>query len=137
MERGIACAPGSLSVVKEAIVAVRRVRRFSGSELRSESKFHVSVGNSTVHAEVVFFGARELLDNVDGNTAALLDEQIKPQARDPSDPPPPPPPPFPSIFQLQKSYLDDISTVDQVEVAEPVEEGEGGDLPPSPPSGPS
>ena len=35
VERGIACTPGSLVVVKEVIAAVRRVRRYSGSELKS------------------------------------------------------------------------------------------------------
>jgi len=63
MERGIASAPGTVRLIDGAIAVVRKVRYFRG-ELSSGSKFHVSVGHSTVMATVTFWGAHEIRDRL-------------------------------------------------------------------------
>ncbi|GAB4820810.1 hypothetical protein N2152v2_007856 [Parachlorella kessleri] len=55
IERGVACAPGTVPTFEAAVAAVEKVRFFAG-DVRSRSKLHVAVGHSTVLAEVVFFG---------------------------------------------------------------------------------
>ncbi|KAK9906478.1 hypothetical protein WJX75_002571 [Coccomyxa subellipsoidea] len=55
LERTLLCAPGSVPTFTAAIAAVEKVRFFSGA-LPSKSKVHVSLGHSTVMAEVMYFG---------------------------------------------------------------------------------
>ncbi|GJP34601.1 hypothetical protein CLOM_g19027 [Closterium sp. NIES-68] len=54
IERGIAAAPGSVPILSAAIAAVHPIRFFKGP-LTSNSKFHVTVGHSTVMTAVTFF----------------------------------------------------------------------------------
>mmetsp|Transcript_38449 Transcript_38449/g.83528 ORF Transcript_38449/g.83528 Transcript_38449/m.83528 type:complete len:881 (-) Transcript_38449:134-2776(-) len=63
MERGIASSPGTVKLIDGAIAVVRKVRYFRG-QLTSGSKFHVSVGHSTVMATVTFWGAHEICDKL-------------------------------------------------------------------------
>ena len=62
LERGIACSPGTVQHFQSVIVICRKVRFFKGS-LMCDSKFHVSVGHSTIMATATFFGAKELEEN--------------------------------------------------------------------------
>ncbi len=59
MERGVASSVDSVKLISGAIAVVRKVRYFKQS-LVSGSKFHISVGHTTVMATVTFFGAEEL-----------------------------------------------------------------------------
>lgn len=59
IERGVASSPGSVSLVSSAIAIVRKVKYFP-EKLASDSKFHISVGHTTVMGSIVFFGAKEL-----------------------------------------------------------------------------
>ena len=61
IERGIASKPqGFISYIESAVCLVQKVRFFN-SPILTDSKFHMSVGHSTVMATVKFFGAKELL----------------------------------------------------------------------------
>ncbi|PSC71534.1 Selenocysteine-specific elongation factor [Micractinium conductrix] len=55
VERGLACAPGSVPTFEAAVASVEKIRFYSG-ELRSRSKMHVTVGHATVMADLLFFG---------------------------------------------------------------------------------
>lgn len=59
IERGFAASPGVATLWKAAIALVRKVKYYPGT-LPCGSKFHISVGHSTVMATVSFWGAREL-----------------------------------------------------------------------------
>ena len=63
MERGIIASPGTVKLIRGAIAVVRKVRFFKGS-LNSGAKFHISVGHTTVMAQVSFWGAREIAKQV-------------------------------------------------------------------------
>ncbi|CAD7700999.1 unnamed protein product [Ostreobium quekettii] len=54
IERGLAAAPGTVPTFQGAIAWVDKIRFYSGS-VKSKSKFHVTVGHSTVMATVRFF----------------------------------------------------------------------------------
>lgn len=82
MSRGLLCAPATVPSVPAALALVKRIRFFKGNGA-SESKFHVTVGHSTVLATVVFFGAAELARadaatrwaaDADAAAAAIVDE---------------------------------------------------------------
>ena len=57
LERGLICTPGSLQIMRSAIVSVERVRYYKGS-CRSGSGFHITVLHSTVMATGVFFSRK-------------------------------------------------------------------------------
>jgi selenocysteine-specific elongation factor len=59
IERGIATTPGTVSLLSTVICLVRKVRFFKHA-CKSGSKFHVSIGHTTVTATATFFGAEEL-----------------------------------------------------------------------------
>ena len=59
MERGVAASPDSVKLISGAIAVVKKIVYFKGS-LGSGTKFHVSVGHTTVMATVTFWGAREM-----------------------------------------------------------------------------
>eukprot|EP00605_Chrysophyceae_sp_TOSAG23-4_P001053 GSChrysophyteH1.ASY1.ANO1.1158.1 assembled CDS len=59
IERGIAAAPGSVQLFRSVLCLVKKVRYFKG-ECKSSAKFHISIGHSTIIANVTFFGASEL-----------------------------------------------------------------------------
>ena len=61
LERGICASPGSVKYVSGAIALVKKiVPHYKGAFLKNKSKYHVSVGHSTVMATVTFWGAKEL-----------------------------------------------------------------------------
>jgi len=61
LERGVCASPGSVKWVRGAIALVRKiVPHYKGAFLKNKSKYHVSVGHSTVMATVSFWGAKEL-----------------------------------------------------------------------------
>ena len=55
LERGLVCAPGTVPTFHAAVVSARKIRFFK-SAVRGSSKFHVTIGHSTVMASVQFFG---------------------------------------------------------------------------------
>ena len=66
-ERGIAATPGSVPLISRAICLIRKIKYFNGS-CKTGSIFHVSIGHTTVTAEVTFFGYNELsANNYDDN----------------------------------------------------------------------
>jgi len=69
MERGVASSVGSVKLISGAIAVVKKVRYFRQT-LSSGTKFHVSVGHTTVMATVTFFGAREMAKRLNGAAAA-------------------------------------------------------------------
>ena len=71
LERGIAAAPGAVQLWKGAIAVVRKVKYYAGT-LPGNSKFHISVGHTTVMATVSFWGAREL-------AAGQVEQQAAPE----------------------------------------------------------
>lgn len=74
IERGIATAPSSVPLISSALCLVKKVRFFKAA-CRSEAKYHVSIGHTTLVAEVIFFGAKELhaLQNDDSGAGAVDD----------------------------------------------------------------
>lgn len=60
IERGIAAAPGSVPLLSSVICMVKKVRYFREAA-RSNTKFHVSIGHTTVLATATFYGAKEML----------------------------------------------------------------------------
>ena len=59
MERGVASSPESVKLISGAIAVVKKITYFKGN-LGSGTKFHISVGHTTVMGTVTFWGAREL-----------------------------------------------------------------------------
>ncbi|GFH06057.1 hypothetical protein HaLaN_00621 [Haematococcus lacustris] len=55
IERGLACAPGTVPTFNGAVAAVEKIRFYAG-QVPSKAKFHVSVGHTTVMASLTFFG---------------------------------------------------------------------------------
>lgn len=55
LERGLVCAPGTVPTFHAAVVSARKIRFFK-SAVRGGSKFHITIGHSTVMASVQFFG---------------------------------------------------------------------------------
>ncbi|KAK9842481.1 hypothetical protein WJX81_002027 [Elliptochloris bilobata] len=58
MERGLACAPGSVPTFRAAVAAVEKVRFYTGA-LPSRGRVHVTVGHTTQGAEAQYFGLPE------------------------------------------------------------------------------
>ena len=77
LERGIASTPGAIQLWKGGIALVRKVDYFPGV-LPCGSKCHVSVGHTTVMANVTFFGARELAEFSSKGSATSHDEKELP-----------------------------------------------------------
>jgi len=59
IERGVAASPGSVHQLSNVICMVKKVRFFR-QKCKTNTKFHISIGHSTVVANVTFFGANEL-----------------------------------------------------------------------------
>ncbi|KAG7373275.1 selenocysteine-specific translation elongation factor [Nitzschia inconspicua] len=59
LERGVCATPGAVHLIRGAIALVRKIPQYPG-QLKNNSKYHVSVGHSTVMATVSFWGAIEL-----------------------------------------------------------------------------
>jgi len=58
IERGIAATPGSVPLLHGVICLVKKVRFFRGA-CKSNAKYHVSIGHTTIVATATFFGAQE------------------------------------------------------------------------------
>ena len=59
IERGIAAAPNSVPLLSTMVCLVKKIRFFKQA-CRSGTKFHITVGHTTVIAKVTFFGQAEL-----------------------------------------------------------------------------
>jgi len=59
LERGICATPKTVHLLKGAICLIRKIPQFPGT-FKNGSKFHVSVGHTTIMATVTFWGAKEL-----------------------------------------------------------------------------
>jgi small GTP-binding protein len=59
IERSIAVSPGSISLLSTVICLVKKVRFFRQA-CKSDTKFHISIGHTTVAATVAFYGAEEI-----------------------------------------------------------------------------
>ena len=59
IERGIAVSPGSVPLLSTAICMVKKVRFFL-EVCKSNTKFHVTIGHTTIPATVLFYGRKEL-----------------------------------------------------------------------------
>ena len=55
LERGLVCEPGSVPTFNAAVVSANKIRFFK-SAIKCGSKFHVTIGHTTVMATVTFFG---------------------------------------------------------------------------------
>jgi small GTP-binding protein len=71
IERGIAAAPGSVPLLTTVICMIKKVRFFRPA-CRSSTKFHVSIGHSTVVAAVTFYGAAELAEILGTTRSGML-----------------------------------------------------------------
>jgi len=81
MERGVAASPGSVRLISGALAVVRKVRYYRGS-LASGTKFHVSVGHTTVMATVTFWGAMEIALRLNNKEGKFKLESKQPGKRD-------------------------------------------------------
>ena len=73
IERSIAASPpGTIQLWKGAIAIVKKVSYYP-NKLLCNSKFHISVGHTTVMATVSFWGGRELASLFETNDGQLLD----------------------------------------------------------------
>lgn len=59
LERGIAATPKTVQLLRGAICLIRKIPYYNG-QLLDKTKFHISVGHTTIMATVTFFGAKEL-----------------------------------------------------------------------------
>jgi selenocysteine-specific elongation factor len=64
VERGIACAPGTVPTYVACLAAVERVRFYQGA-VKSRGKIHLMVGHSTIMGALTFFGTPDG-DEADG-----------------------------------------------------------------------
>lgn len=67
IERGIAAAPNSVPLLSTMVCLVKKIRFFKQS-CPSGTKFHITVGHTTVIAKVTFFGAVELARKLAGKS---------------------------------------------------------------------
>ena len=58
LERGLACSPGLIKTAFGLLILVEKISYYKLS-IESNAKFHISVGNETVMAKVVFFGSSD------------------------------------------------------------------------------
>ena len=56
LERGLVCTPGTLPTLYAAIVTISKIAYYSG-DVKTKSKFHVTIGHSTVMAKLSIFGS--------------------------------------------------------------------------------
>ena len=64
LERGLVCTPGSLPTLYAAICSINKIAYYAG-DVATKSKFHVTVGHSTVMAKVAIFGSTSIADQFD------------------------------------------------------------------------
>ncbi len=67
LERGLVCTPGSLPTLYAAVVSIAKIPYYSGS-VATKSKFHVTIGHSTVMAQITIFAQVTTSgENMEGN----------------------------------------------------------------------
>eukprot|EP01038_Epipyxis_sp_PR26KG_P008963 gene8963-12085_t len=74
IERSIAATPSTVPLISSVICMIKKVRFFK-LLCKSNSKYHITVGHSTIIASVMFFGHKEIFskhlkkrnNNIDGN----------------------------------------------------------------------
>jgi len=64
VERGIATTPSSVPLLSTVICLVKKVRFFK-FPCKSNTKFHITIGHTTVNATAVFFGKQEILEQLE------------------------------------------------------------------------
>lgn len=69
IERSIAVSPGSIPLLSTVICLVKKVRFFRQA-CKSDTKFHISIGHTTVAATVAFYGAEEISVLLEKNSIA-------------------------------------------------------------------
>jgi len=75
LERGLVCTPGSLPTLYAAIVTINKIAYYAG-DVTTKSKFHVTIGHSTVMAKLSIFGL-ETVSNGAGPIVADTLEKLK------------------------------------------------------------
>ena len=63
MERGLVCTPGALPVLYAALVAIHKISYYAG-DVTTKSKFHVTIGHSTVMTKLSIFGSVDADDEI-------------------------------------------------------------------------
>ena len=63
VERGIATTPNSVPLLSTVVCLVRKVRFFR-FPCKSNSKFHITIGHTTINATVTFFGIKEIKEQM-------------------------------------------------------------------------
>lgn len=78
IERGIASAPRTVKTSDVAIVILKRVPYFVG-EVKTKSKYHISIGHSTAVGEITLFSCPEIpgIENFNKNSLKSVDSVIK------------------------------------------------------------
>ncbi len=64
IERGIAVEPGSVLLLRSVLCLVKKIRFFKGI-CKSNTKYHVSIGHTTVIANAIFFGGKEIREKLE------------------------------------------------------------------------
>jgi len=67
LERGLAADPGFVLTMNGAIISVEKIRFFKGTCESKKSKFHITIGHSTVMAIPWFFKLPENIKPADNN----------------------------------------------------------------------
>eukprot|EP01087_Luapelamoeba_hula_P016087 TRINITY_DN4913_c1_g1_i2.p1 TRINITY_DN4913_c1_g1~~TRINITY_DN4913_c1_g1_i2.p1 ORF type:complete len:292 (-),score=46.03 TRINITY_DN4913_c1_g1_i2:34-909(-) len=77
LERGLVCSPGSVPTFEAAVVSVNKIKYFKGPVKRN-TKFHVTIGHSTVMATSHFFSlpGTHAMDTFDFGIDYLHDEEL-------------------------------------------------------------
>jgi len=76
IERGVACAPGSVPLLSSVICLVKKIRFFR-LPCKSNSRYHITIGHTTVIATAQFFGAREMSSLLGLQSPQMISETDK------------------------------------------------------------
>lgn len=68
LERGLIAAPNYVTHLSVAVIKINKIKYYKG-EIASKTKFHVSIGHSTVMASILLFKGGESSKGFDFNTA--------------------------------------------------------------------
>ena len=79
LERGLVCTPGSLPTLYAAIVTMSKIAYYAG-DVTTKSKFHVTIGHSTVMAKLSIFGSENI-----SNGGAGADSLVKLKLDEPNE----------------------------------------------------
>lgn len=62
IERGIACTPHSMQSCETVLAAVQKIKFFT-DEVKTKTKFHITIGHQTALGLVHFFSSSEAKNN--------------------------------------------------------------------------